>query len=933
MNRNIHLIRWLAVVALLLSVVAVPGLGAAPDTVTAVNLDSPTQVAPAYAHAGGTFTLNYTVTSNNASTVEVRYSLGTTDLSPTDSVAVVGGANAKTKQVTVPAGFAAGMYDVKVCAREQPYQTDWVCDTETQALVVDNTNPTATLTAPNGGESWPLGSGQNITWTANDLNLGANPISLYLSMDGGATWPTTIATGLANTPPYLWNVGGGMGTQCRVKVVVPDKAGNQASDASNANFTIYGTDNSAPVVNLLTPAAGTALAPTYIRGASYVASGTANDPESGIAATQFSYSADGGATWPAIGAGVFGVGQYTANWNTTSIADGTQLSVKFWAQNGQGASASDVNDFIVVDNSAPSVSLTAPTASSFIGGLVNVGATASDPHSGIVQVTFEFSPTLGAWGQMAAVPPTVNPDPTSPYAINWNTAGLTEGPAKLRAKADNGAGAQTTSTVVNVTIDNTPPALTPPVIGRPLAGAVWQIGNTEAITWRTAAITDLNLAANPITLYYSSDLGANWTQLATGLPNNGSYSWNLTGLVPSANYLVRLEAADKAGNKSTADSGQFTIWGQDTTPPSVNLTAPANGAWFNGAGAPPPVAVAANAADAESGIQSVEFFSKQGAGAWTSLGVDNTAPYGVNWPIAGLNGAFQLKATALNGVGMTTDSAAVTVNVDSSVPAVTLDQPADGSTIWGQAYEFKATATDAQSGVTQVEFSYWDAAAVPPAWVPIGTDTTSPYTFIFDTSSLADGWYQMKAKATNGVGATNEDVNNVQVDNTYGIGLQPGWNLISLPVMPYNTDINALLAGLPVKQVSTFVWEGGALVQKIWTPGFSTFSTMVDGQGYWIEMNQASTLMVQGLWAPGPGQPLPSYSVSAGWNMIGYTPMGPANVKTVNDYLSPDLGTTISAMYGFNPFTKLYTIMLGTTGMDYGAGYWLAVTASGTIYP
>lgn len=949
LNRSNGAVRLLLAAAMLLSFLVgfvVPSVGAVPDTVTVVNITAPTQAVPTYAKAGGSFTVNYAVTSNNAGTVEVQYDLGATTVM-SEQFAVVAGNNVMTRKVSVPAGFAVGMYDVRVCARELPFQTNFVCSTQLQALVVDNTRPTVTLTTPNGGESWSLATLQNIAWVAADTNLGANPISLYLSMDGGATWPTTIATGLANNAsPYPWNVGGGMGTTCKVKVVVTDKAGNTNDDASNANFTIYGTDNTAPVVNLIAPAAGAAPpgVPTYIRGAGYAATGTAVDLESGIANTQFSYSTDG-ANWALIGAGVFGAGQYAANWNTTLIPDGTRLSAKFEAQNGQGASTSDRHNNIVVDNSAPTVSLAAPAASAFIGGQVNVGATAADPHSGIVRVTFEFSPTTGAWGAMAAAAPTVNPDPASPFAINWNTAGLPEGPAKLRAKADNGAGTPATSAVVNVTIDNTPPVMTAPVIGQPLAGAVWQIGNTGVITWRTAAITDLNLADNPISLFYSSDGGANWTPIpsAAGLPKTvGSFSWELTGLVPSANYLVQIRAVDKAGNQGTANSGLFTIWGQDSTAPTVNLTAPANGAWFNGGGAPAPVQVAANAADAQSGIQSVTFFSKQGLGAWTQIGApDTTAPYAVPWPIAGLNGQFQLKAVALNGVGMTTDSALVTVNVDSTVPNVTLDQPAAGGTIWGQAYELKATATDAQSGITKVEFFYWDANALPaPKWVAIGVaDTTAPFAANWNTSALLDGWYDVKAKATNNVGAINEDTNNVEIDNTYDIALEPGWNLISLPVIPYNTNIAALLADLvaggSVKQVATFVWENGALVQKIWAPGFPTpsLTEMKDGQGYWVEMNQAGDLMVPGLWAPGPGQPLPEYVVSTGWNMIGYTPMGPANVKTVTDYLSPDLGNTISAMYGFDPLTKLYEVMAGADNLDYGEGYWLAVTASGKIFP
>ena len=101
----------------------------------------------------------------------------------------------------------------------------------------------------------------------------------------------------------------------------------------------------------------------------------------------------------------------------------------------------------------------------------------------------------------------------------------------------------------------------------------------------------------------------------------------------------------------------------DVTPPTVTLTAPAPAATVNGT-----VAVTATAAD-NIGVTQVEFF----AGA-TSLGVDTTAPYSVQWDTTTVtDGPFVLTAVAKDAANNTTTSAAVNVTVQNTV-VVTLAQ-------------------------------------------------------------------------------------------------------------------------------------------------------------------------------------------------------------------------------------------------------------------
>ncbi|MFH1748500.1 MAG: C25 family cysteine peptidase [Planctomycetota bacterium] len=97
--------------------------------------------------------------------------------------------------------------------------------------------PTAYVISPDGGEVWTVGEEYNIQWNAND-DVGVTGIDILLSTDGGATFPHEIATDLADTGTYLWEVPAFNSNECRVKVIAYDGDGNSGEDVSDDNFTI-----------------------------------------------------------------------------------------------------------------------------------------------------------------------------------------------------------------------------------------------------------------------------------------------------------------------------------------------------------------------------------------------------------------------------------------------------------------------------------------------------------------------------------------------------------------------------------------------------------------------------------------------------------------------------------------------------------------------
>jgi hypothetical protein len=94
-----------------------------------------------------------------------------------------------------------------------------------------------TVNSPNGGESYDGGSMQTITWNATD-NLGVTTVDIYLSVNGGSTYPFTVATGETNDGTYDWPVERVNSANCLIKVVAHDDALNDGIDESDAAFEI-----------------------------------------------------------------------------------------------------------------------------------------------------------------------------------------------------------------------------------------------------------------------------------------------------------------------------------------------------------------------------------------------------------------------------------------------------------------------------------------------------------------------------------------------------------------------------------------------------------------------------------------------------------------------------------------------------------------------
>jgi len=102
----------------------------------------------------------------------------------------------------------------------------------------------------------------------------------------------------------------------------------------------------------------------------------------------------------------------------------------------------------------------------------------------------------------------------------------------------------TSNTTFEILTDLIPPVVT---LEAPNGGQVLYAGQIYNILW--SATDNTTLATNPITLRYSTNEGASWTNITTGCANSGSYPWTVPA-ISSNKYLVSIEAKDSSNNTS-----------------------------------------------------------------------------------------------------------------------------------------------------------------------------------------------------------------------------------------------------------------------------------------------------------------------------------------------------------------------------------------------
>lgn len=114
-------------------------------------------------------------------------------------------------------------------------------------------------------------------------------------------------------------------------------------------------------------------------------------------------------------------------------------------------------------------------------------------------------------------------------------------------------------------ISNVTP-LTPAVtLTAPNGGELWETGATRNSTWTNVSFSD------PVKIEYSPDGGANWTVLASSVPNAGTYAWTINASPTTQGRIRVSDAVD--GNPGDASDNNFTISNVPSAPGNLAATA------------------------------------------------------------------------------------------------------------------------------------------------------------------------------------------------------------------------------------------------------------------------------------------------------------------------------------------------------------------------
>ena len=382
--------------------------------------------------------------------------------------------------------------------------------------------PALTVTSPNGGEAWTIGTLQTITWSS--VNVGGS-VMLEYSTTGGAPW-TTIAASTANDGTESWTVPNAVSTQVRVRVSSVNEP--TVNDASNANFTIAAVP--VPSITVTAPNGGQSLVVGTLQSITWTSANVSGS-------VMLELSIDGGSNWTPISVSTAndGAESWTVPNTLTAQARVRVSSVVEPSVND----ASDAN-FSLVAVPVPALTVTSPNGGETwsVGSLQTI-TWSSTLVTGNVMVEYSLDGG-GTWNPITA-------DTANDGSETWTVPNGLTAAARVRVTSlVNGAVNDVSD--ANFTIQAAPvPSIT---VTSPNGGEVWTAGSSHLITWTSANVT------GPVKLEYSLDGGSSWFTLVASTANDQSENWILPS-VGSTRARVRVTAVDLSA--TDLSDGDFTL--------------------------------------------------------------------------------------------------------------------------------------------------------------------------------------------------------------------------------------------------------------------------------------------------------------------------------------------------------------------------------------
>ena len=465
-------------------------------------------------------------------------------------------------------------------------------------------------------------------------------------------------------------------------------------------------------------------------------------------------------------------------------------------------------------------------------------------------------------------------------------------------------------------------ALTNP--GTPLRGNV---------TLTATAASDRGITA---VVFQTSPAGAGtWTAACTATTAPFSCTWD-TAATADGLRDVRAVATDSGGYTRTD-----TVAGRrvDNTAPTATTNDP--GSPLTGT-----VTVSGTASDGGSGLSAVALQYRSSTGSWTDICSATTSPISCSWSTAALaDGLYDLRTVATDAAGNSQVSNPVyNRRVDSTAPTAAMTDP--GTNLRNTVTLQSTVGDGAQgSGVASVRYEYKLSSG--STWSTACTSSASPFSCSFNTGSVADGDYDFRVVATDGVAKTGTSaaVTSRRIDN----GAPSSVVLAALP--------SPLQGAVPMSATATDLGSGIANVRFQYAPtGTTSWTDVCTDASFPYTCSLATAGIADGVYdlralaADNAGNTLASATQTRTLDNNGPTvtltgPAAGASVRgTINvDATAADVSGVASVavqyrLVGAPTWTTLctdvsapYSCPLNTTTLTSGSSYEIRLTGTDTL--
>jgi hypothetical protein len=182
------------------------------------------------------------------------------------------------------------------------------------------------------------------------------------------------------------------------------------------------------------------------------------------------------------------------------------------------------------------------------------------------------------------------------------------------------------------------------------------------------------------------------------------------------------------------------------------------------------------------------------------------------------------------------------------------------------------------------------------------------------------------------------------ISAAHNVHLEPGWNLVSFSLHPFNTNIANVLSSIAGNYDLVYAWDasGAHAGSGNWLkfdnePASPDSLTILDEtMGFWIHMTAADTLEITG--SVPETTDIELMTAAGGWNLVGYaSAVGRSLPSALQDH---GVGSDFSLVYAYHVgetadpwklFDPTVPPMLNDlTELTPGWGYWIHVSANHT---